>query len=92
VYQRVKRQVRRTVGTSSTLRALRHGQLSEVCLPRDADRRVINPLIVLCKERSIKITWVDSAVSLGFAVGLTISTSAVGFIREDPAEETTPDK
>ncbi|MCY0902226.1 MAG: ribosomal L7Ae/L30e/S12e/Gadd45 family protein [Firmicutes bacterium] len=83
VYQRLKRQGRRTVGTSSTLRALRQRRLSEVYFPRDTDRRVINPLIALCKEQGVKINWVDSAVSLGFAVGLKISTSAVGFMRED---------
>jgi len=83
VYQRLKRQGRRTVGTSATLRALRQRRLSEVYFPRDTDRRVINPLIALCKEQGLKINWVDSAVSLGFAVGLRISTSAVGFLRED---------
>ncbi|MCY0876124.1 MAG: ribosomal L7Ae/L30e/S12e/Gadd45 family protein [Firmicutes bacterium] len=82
MYQRLKRLERRTVGMSSTMRAVRHGKLSEVILSRDSDRRVINPLIALCKEHGVKIAWVDSCVSLGFAVGLTLSTCAVGVFRE----------
>lgn len=84
MYQRLKHLSQRTVGTSSTLRALRQGKLSEVILPRDTDRRVINPLVALCKERGVKITWVDSCVTLGFSVGLKISTSAVGILLDQP--------
>lgn len=82
MYQRLKRLSRRTVGTSSTMRALRHGKLAEVILPRDTDRRVINPLVALCKERGVKLSWVDSCVTLGLTVGLNIGTSAVGILQD----------
>lgn len=83
MYQRVKQQRMRTVGVSSTLRALQKGQLTEVVLARDTDRRVINPVLTLCKERAIKVTWVDSQMALGRACGLAVRASAVGFLREE---------
>jgi len=83
VYQRVKQQRMRTVGVSSTLRALQKGQLTEVVLARDTDRRVINPVLTLCRELAVKVSWVDSQMTLGRACGLTVRASAVGFLREE---------
>ena len=83
MYQRVKQQRMRTVGVSSTLRAFQKGWLTEVVLARDTDRRVINPVLTLCKERSIKVSWVDSQMALGRACGLKVRASAVGFLREE---------
>lgn len=83
MYQRVKRQRQRTVGVSTTVRALQKGTVSEVFLARDADRRVINPIVSICREQGVKMNWVDCRDALGKACGLPISTSSVGFLRED---------
>lgn len=83
VYQRVKKQELRTVGLSTTIKALNKGQVTEVFIARDADRRVVNPVITLCKEQGVKITWVDCQTALGQAAGVTIGASTVGFLKED---------
>lgn len=82
MYQRVRAQQRRTVGTSSTRRALQRGAVVEVYMARDADRRVLNPVIALCKEKGVKINWVDCQAALGQACGLALGASTVGFLRD----------
>ena len=82
MYQRVKHRLRRTVGLSATKRAVMRGEVDEVYFARDADRRVLNPMIALCKEKGLKINWVDCQAALGQAVGLPVGTSTVGFLRE----------
>lgn len=84
MYQRVKSQRERTVGTSSTTRAVERGLVTEVFLARDADRRVLNPLIALCREKGVKICWVDCQDALGAACGLQkLGASAVGILRTE---------
>lgn len=87
VYQRVKVQRLRTVGVSTTLKALQRGQVIEVFLARDADRRVINPVLALCKGRGIKVNWVDCQEALGKACGLPVGASTVGFLRDERSAE-----
>ncbi|KYP79702.1 ribosomal L7Ae/L30e/S12e/Gadd45 family protein [Ferroacidibacillus organovorans] len=83
MYQRVKKQQRRTVGTSSTLRAIERDRISEVYIARDVDRHVLNPVIAICKEKGVKINWVDCQGALGAACGMKLATSTVGFLRDD---------
>ena len=84
MYQRVKSLRGRTVGTSSTMRAVERGLAAEVILARDADRRVLNPLIALCREKGVKISWVDCQDALGAACGLQkLGASAVGILHNE---------
>lgn len=87
MYQRVKRQVHRTVGVSTTLRALNRGTVTEVFVARDADRRVINPILTIAKAQGVKVNWVDCQDALGKACGLPVGTSSVGFLREQQEED-----
>jgi large subunit ribosomal protein L7A len=82
VYQRVKKQKLLTVGISTTVKALNKGQVTEVFIARDADRRIVNSVIALCKEQGVKISWVDCQVPLGRAAGVVVGASTVGFLRE----------
>lgn len=86
VYKRVKAQSERTVGTQSTMRAVKRGLVAEVVLARDGDRRVLNPLIALCKQTGVKVNWVDCQDALGQAVGLELPTCTVGFLRKDAVQ------
>jgi large subunit ribosomal protein L7A len=56
-------------------------------MARDADRRVLNPVIALCKEKGVKINWVDCQAALGQACGLMLGASTVGFLRDDAVLE-----
>ncbi len=80
MYQRVKAHRQRTVGLSSTLRALQRGRLSEVVVADDADVHVLKAVVQACAAVGIPVSHVDSQALLGKACGLSVGASTVGII------------
>lgn len=65
------------IGTKQTLKAMKHGEISEVFIATDADGRLTRQVIDLAKELGIPCQYADSMKKLGFACGIEVGTSTV---------------
>lgn len=70
------------VGTKQTIRMIELGQASEVYVAEDADPRVTSKVIDLCREREVKITFVDTMKNLGKACGIDVGAATVAIVHE----------
>ena len=65
------------VGTKQTLKALKNGQIVEVIIAEDADRRVTDKVLVAAQENNVKVTKVKSMKRLGKICGIDVGAATV---------------
>jgi len=75
----------RVVGTKQTIKALENGEAEKVFIARDAEDKVIKPVISLCEENNIEIYFVDSMQQLGKLSGIKVK-AAVAAIKDHKKE------
>jgi len=81
VEELIKKAERKVVGTKQTLKALEKGEVSMVIIARDAEDKVIRPVLLLCEANKIELHYVDSMVQLGRMCGIKVK-AAVAAITE----------
>ena len=72
---------RRVVGAKQTLKALEKGEASLVFIARDAEEKVVHPILALCETNNIEPRYVDSMIQLGKMCGIKVK-AAVAAITE----------
>ena len=72
---------RKVVGTKQTLKALEKGEVKIIFIARDAEDKVIRPVLILCEASTIELQYVDSMVQLGRMCGIKVK-AAVAAITE----------
>jgi large subunit ribosomal protein L7A len=77
VEELIKKAERKVVGTKQTLKALEKGEVSTVIIARDAEDKVIRPVLSLCEANNIEIHYVDSMVQLGRMCGIKVKAAVV---------------
>jgi large subunit ribosomal protein L7A len=76
-YEKVERAKEVIVGVKQTLRAIEKNEAKEVVLAYDADRRLTQRVLLLCKEKGVPVTYVDSMERLGKVAGIQVGAAAV---------------
>ena len=71
---------KRVVGIKQTKKALSDGAVRSVLVARDAEERIIAPLVELCERSSVAVTYVDSMKELGSACGIDVGAAVVALI------------
>lgn len=66
----------RIVGTKQTIKALEKGEVQKVFIARDAEDKVIRPVISLCEEHDIEPYYVESMQELGKMCGIKVKAAA----------------
>lgn len=74
------RTARKTVGTKQTLKALEQGRVIKVFIARDADERVVRPVVDLSREKQVELVFVDSMQELGRACGIQVGAASVAIM------------
>ena len=74
---------KRIVGAKQTLKAVQSGQAKEVFVARDADGRVVQPIVDLCIRNGVRITEVDSMAELGKACSIEVGAAVAAIIEEN---------
>lgn len=70
-------------GINEVTKAIERGTAKQVFYAKDVSpAEIVQHLPVLCKEKNIACTEVDSKQKLGIAVGISVSCSAVAVIEE----------
>lgn len=64
-----------SIGTKQTTRLVESGKAIEVFVAKDADPRMIQKIVHLCKKMGVRITYVDSMKQLGKACGIEVGAA-----------------
>lgn len=81
-YEKVIREARKSVGTKQTLKMVELGKAAEVYVAQDADPRIKQRILDLCKKTGVKITYVDSMDWLGKACGIEVGAAMAATLNE----------
>lgn len=73
---------KKTVGTKQTLKALDKGLAKKVFIASDAERHVVKPLILICREKGVPVIGVDTMKNLGKACGIEVGCASAAIIEE----------
>ncbi len=68
------------VGAKRTLNAVKEGKVNKVYVAKDADDRVISPIIDNCVQCSVKIEYVETMNELGKACGIDVGASVAAIV------------
>lgn len=79
-YEKVSQAKSIIIGTKQAVKALKTTKVLGVVVAEDADRRVINKVLLLAEEQQIPISKVDSMKKLGKACGIEVGASTVAII------------
>lgn len=82
-YDKVKQAGKICIGTKQTTKAVELGKTNEVFVAKDADPRITNKMVSLCKKMDITVTYVDSMKSLGKACGIEVGAAMAAVVNED---------
>lgn len=81
-YERLRKAVKKTIGTKQTMKAVQRNAATLVYVAKDAEPHVVDPLINLCKEKGIEVVTVDSMKELGKACGIEVGSASAAVIAE----------
>lgn len=81
-YEKVKQANSLTIGAKQTKKAIEQGIATQVFVAEDADPRVTEPIITLCKEKGIAAERVDSMKKLGKACGIEVGAATAAILKE----------
>ena len=71
---------RLVVGSKQLRKALNSGRARCVFLAENADPGITEPLEILCRDRSIQVTWVPTMADLGRACGIEVGAAAAAAV------------
>jgi large subunit ribosomal protein L7A len=75
----------RAVGANQTAKAVRKGRAEVVFVARDADRRVVEPVLRAAEEMGVPVVEVPSGKELGRLCGIAVAASAAAILRGEPS-------
>ncbi|WP_152395419.1 ribosomal L7Ae/L30e/S12e/Gadd45 family protein [Paenibacillus guangzhouensis] len=70
------------VGTKQTIRMVELGKATEVYVAQDADSRITSKVVLLCEDKGVKITYVDTMKNLGKACGIDVGAAMVAIVND----------
>ena len=70
----------RVAGVRSAERAVLSGRAKCVLVARDAEERITKRLLSLCKERGVKVEFVETMKELGESCGLGVGASCCAIL------------
>jgi large subunit ribosomal protein L7A len=70
------------VGIKQTHNAVRSGQAVRVYAAKDAEMRVLRPVLELCDQMAVPVTRVDTMRELGRAASIEVGASVVAVLKQ----------
>lgn len=70
----------RAVGTNQTAKAIGRGRAQVVFVARDADRRVVDGVLVAARGRGLEVVEAASMRELGRACGIAVGAAAAAIL------------
>ncbi|NLV77066.1 MAG: 50S ribosomal protein L7ae-like protein [Tissierellia bacterium] len=73
----------RVVGTKQVKRALANGDAEVVYVAEDADKRIIDDIVTICKEQQVELVYVSSMKELGKACNIDVSAASAAILKQN---------
>jgi len=77
----------RVVGAKSVLRKILRSEVKKVFIARDADSKVVEPVLMEAEAKKIPVEWVDSSKVLGRACVIERPAAVAGLLKYKQAKE-----
>jgi large subunit ribosomal protein L7A len=81
-YDKVKQAGKLQIGTKQATKAVESGVAAEVFIAKDADPRITNKMVNLCRKLGVQVTYVDSMKQLGKACGIEVGAAIAAVVNE----------
>jgi large subunit ribosomal protein L7A len=72
---------KKAIGLKQSLRALENDTVKMLFIARDADERVVRPLIEQSKKKNVEVQFVDTMKQLGKVCGIEIGAAAASLLK-----------
>lgn len=72
---------KKVIGLKQTNRAIKDNLVLKIYVARDADERVISPIVDSCENKGIAVVYVDTMKELGNSAGIDIGSAVVAIIK-----------
>ena len=72
----------KTVGYKQTLKRIEKGVAQKVYIARDAEEKILRPIVELCQAMGIPIVEVDSMAELGKASGIQVDCAVAAVLKD----------
>jgi len=72
----------KVVGSKQTYRAIEKGEAQVVYIAEDADAKVADPIIQLCREKGIKWYYAGQMSELGQNCGIRVGAASAAIIEQ----------
>ncbi|BAQ09187.1 ribosomal protein HS6-type [Bacillus sp. OxB-1] len=76
-YEKVEQAKKTIIGTKQTVKAIRAGDVIEVIVAKDAEGRVVNPVLDAAESHGVPVNYVESREKLGDACGIQVGAAVV---------------
>jgi len=73
---------KKAVGSKETLKAVERGQAKVVFVAKNAEQRVVEPVIRACQARGTPVEEVSSMRELGRACGISVNCASAAVIED----------
>ncbi len=72
----------KVVGIKQTTKAIKNGKAQVLYVAKDADDKVVHPLLELAKEHQVEIIFVETMSQLGKLSGIDVGTAATLVLKD----------
>ena len=72
--------LRKVVGIKQLRKSLKEGLVSKAFAAENADPRLTDPIVEVCRETGVELIWVPTMAELGKACGISVGASAAGIL------------
>lgn len=73
---------KKSVGIKQSTKAIKNSTAKALYVAKDADSRLIEPVLKLAKENSLKINYVDTMKDLGRLCGIDVGAATAVILKE----------
>lgn len=80
--ERLQNARRIVIGTKQTTKAVKNKEAKLLFVAQDAESRIVNPVIDLCRELQIEVIEVPQMSELGKACGIKVGAAMAAVIEE----------
>lgn len=72
----------RAVGVKQALRAVQSGRAIRVYVAKDAEQRIVRPLLQACQAKAVPVIEVENMARLGAACGIAVGAAAAAVLSD----------
>jgi large subunit ribosomal protein L7A len=74
---------KKIIGAKQTIKAISNNSVSAVYVAKDADIKVVKPIIELCQEKNIEIVYIASMQELGKLCSIDVGAATACVLSTD---------